>query len=136
MQKSCQAMLRAGPLGLILVVAIGGLASGQSLVTPPVPPQGSIFLSPNDLSKHHLSPTGKACLSLYGHSKAQVINPKIFEHWVSATNGCGQTIKLQVCYSKTQDCIPMEVPPWGRKDAVLGIYPSLSDFRFEAKEQF
>jgi hypothetical protein len=30
----------------------------------------------------------------------------------------------------------MDVPPWDRKDSVLGIYPALRDFKFDAKEQF
>jgi hypothetical protein len=30
----------------------------------------------------------------------------------------------------------MDVPPWGRRDSVLGIYPALKDFRYDAKEQF
>jgi len=47
-----------------------------------------------------------------------------------------QNIKVQVCYYKTQDCIAVNVPPWGRQDSVLGIYPALTDFRFDAKEQF
>jgi hypothetical protein len=132
MQKSCQAMLRAGFLGSIALALPGGLASGQTLV----PSSRSIFQSPEDANKRHMAPTGKPCLSLYGYTQAQKINPNIFEHWVGVTNACGQTIKLKICYYKTQDCIPVDAPPWGRKEIVLGIYPALKDFRYDAKEQF
>jgi hypothetical protein len=30
----------------------------------------------------------------------------------------------------------MDVPPWGHREEVLGIYPALADFRYDAKEQF
>jgi len=35
-----------------------------------------------------------------------------------------------------QSCVPLEVPAYGRKDALLGIYPALQDFRYEYVEQF
>jgi hypothetical protein len=132
MQKFRQAMLCVVLLGPAVLALPGDLAFGQTLVPPP----RSIFPSTSDLSRRHMAPTGKACLALEGYAKSQVINPHIFEHWVSAANLCGQNIKLQVCYYKTQDCISMDVPAWGRKDSVLGIYPALPDFRYEAKEQF
>jgi len=136
MQKSCQFLL---PMAAILswLGFAGDPASAQvPNLQLPNPPAHDLFLSPNDLNRHHTSPFGKRCLTIEGSAKSQVLNPHIFEHWVSATNICGQDIKLQVCYAKSQDCIILDVPPWGRKDAVLGIYPALPDFRFEAKEQF
>ena len=83
-----------------------------------------------------MGPTGKPCLSLGASAKAQAVNKHIYEHRVGAVNSCGQHIKVQVCYYKSNDCITMDVPAWGRKDAVLGIYPALPSFRYEAKEQF
>jgi hypothetical protein len=122
MQKSCQVLLRAVALGPIAVLWLGNLASAQSLIP--------------SLNRHHMAPTGKPCLSLQGSARPQTLDPHIFEHWVGATNICGQTIKVQVCYFGSQDCIAMNVPPWGRQDSVLGIYPALQDFRFDAREQF
>jgi hypothetical protein len=132
MQKSCQAMYRAVFLGPMVLALLGDLASGQTLV----PSSGGLLPSPNDAGRRHLAPTGLPCLKLEGYTKAEIINPHIYEHWVSAANNCGQNIKLQICYYKTQDCIAVNVPPWGRKDSVLGIYPALKDFRYDAKEQF
>jgi hypothetical protein len=88
------------------------------------------------LNRCHLTPTGKYCLTIAGSAKPQVINPHIYEHWVGVTNICGQNMKLQICYHKSQDCITMSVRPWRPQDAVLGIYPALPDFRFDSKEQF
>ena len=62
--------------------------------------------------------------------------PPIFEHGVEATNICGQNIKVRVCYYKTDDCRLMSVPPWGQKEAILGIYPGQDGFRYETREQF
>ena len=83
-----------------------------------------------------MAPTGKPCLVLHGYAKPQTINPNIFEHRIAASNGCGQNIKVKVCYHGSDDCITIDVPPWDRKDSVLGIYPALRDFKFDAKEQF
>jgi hypothetical protein len=83
-----------------------------------------------------MAPTGKPCLKLDGSAKAQIINKDIYEHWISAQNSCGQHIKVRVCYHGSEDCIVIDVPPWGRRDSVLGIYPALQDFRYDSKELF
>jgi hypothetical protein len=132
MHKPGQAMLRITLLGPVVLALLSDFALGQTVV----PSSRSIFPSGNDLNRRHLAPSGKPCLSLESYAKSQVINSHIFEHWVSATNICGQNIKLRICYYKTQDCIAVDVPPWGHKDSVLGIYPALQDFRFDATEQF
>ena len=89
----------------------------------------------SDNLNRHYSSTGKPCLVLQPQVTNQVMNKKIFEHWIKASNGCGQNIKVQVCYHKTADCIVMTVPPWETKNAVLGIQPDLKDFQFDAKEK-
>jgi hypothetical protein len=126
-------MLREGLIGLIITALLEGTAAAQT-VTPPF--SGSIIPTSYDASRHHMGPTGKPCLSLSSSAKAQAVNKHIYEHWVGAANSCGQHIKVQVCYYKSNDCITMDVPAWGRKDVVLGIYPALQSFRYEAKEQF
>src|SRR5215831_10754559 len=126
-------MLRGGWIALIVITLLKATAAAQT-VSPPA--SGSVIPTPFDASRHHMGPTGKPCLNLSSWAKAQVVNKHIYEHWVGATNRCGQNIKVRVCYYKTRDCITMDVPPWGRKDSVLGIYPALANFRFEAREQF
>ena len=137
MHKLCQLVLCPLSIGVLGFLCQGELAYGQNLPPPNLRPlTGSIFPTPNDALRHHLGPTGKPCLSLAAHAQAQTLNPHIFEHWIDATNTCGQDIKVQVCYFGTEDCIAMDVPPYGRKNAVLGIYPAMTDFRYEAKEKF
>jgi hypothetical protein len=125
-------MFRTWLIGLVVVASLGGIAFGQDLSQP----SGKISVALNDLNRLHLSPTGKPCLTITTHAKAQLINPKIFEHLVVAANACGQRIKLKVCYSGTQDCVVMDVPPFGEKETVVGIFPALKYFKIETKEQF
>jgi hypothetical protein len=120
-------------VGLVILAIWGGGAAGQSM---PGLSRGGLFASPGDLGRRHTAPTGKPCIALEGYSKAQVINKDINEHWIGATNSCGQHIKVQVCYHNSRDCIIVDVPAYGRKDVVLGIYPALKEFRYDAVEQF
>ncbi len=131
MQDSCQ---RRGIwiFGLVFFGLVGGQALGQTLG----PTSGRIFPTPDDLHRRHKAPTGKPCLALEGSSKAQTINKNIYEHWIGAANSCGQHIKVRICYHNTQDCIVMDVPAYGRRESVLGIYPALKDFRYDYVEQF
>ena len=125
-------MFRTCLLVLMASASVGGIALGQDLNLPP----GSFSVSLNDLKQRHLAPTGKPCLTITTFAKAQRINPKIFEHWIAAANSCGQRIKLKVCYYKTDDCVAIDVPPFEKKETVLGIFPSLNSFQIETKEQF
>src|SRR6516165_5272158 len=118
-------MLRNGLFGLIVTVLLKGTVAAQSVAPPPT---GSIIPTPYDARRHHVGPTGKPCLSFSSSARAQALNKNIYEHWVSAANSCGQHIKVRICYYQSDDCITMDVPPWGRKDAVLGIYPALQSF--------
>jgi hypothetical protein len=85
--------------------------------------------------KRHLTATGKPCIALESYATTQLINKKIYEHWIKASNICGQNVKIQVCYYKTNDCIIMNVPPWESENAILGIQPNMKEFQYEAKEK-
>jgi hypothetical protein len=122
-------MVRVWLLTLFLLPAVSDLATAQSLLP------SSPFTSLDGIAPSHKTPTGQPCLTFEGFAKPQIINKTIIEHWVRATNSCGQYVKVQVCYYHTDDCIKMNVPPWDQQEDVLGIYPVLRDFRFEAKEQ-
>jgi hypothetical protein len=87
-------------------------------------------------ARMHSGPTGKPCLTVQGYAQQQTINPNIFEHIISASNDCSQLIKTQVCYYQSQQCIQIDVPPYGRKESVLGIMPAMKQFRFEYREKF
>ena len=97
---------------------------------------------PNDLSRSNdpnqirrYSSTGKPCIALESFATTQLINKNTYEHWIKASNSCGQNIKVQVCYHESDDCILMNVPPWESKNAVLGIYPNMKEFQYDAKEK-
>src|SRR5262245_1610936 len=108
---------------------------GTSGLQPPSQPR-LLSENPTTATKVHLDLAGKPCLVVSGYSRPQTINPKIFEHIVSFQNHCVQTIKLKVCHYGSQNCISADVPGYGRKESVLGIYPSLREFRYAYLEQF
>jgi hypothetical protein len=115
----------------ILLSLIGGPTIAESLFQAP----GEDSAAPNQVITRHTGPNGKPCIDLGSYAKPEIINKKLFEHWITATNSCGQHIALQVCYHESSDCIVMKVPPWESQSSVLGIYP-LKDFRYDAKEKF
>jgi hypothetical protein len=143
-------MNRVALLGLGILLANLGLAGAQNLTRPgdsapvvhgagglPAPVQPPVLSgTPITAAKLHLGPTGKPCIRMEGYAKPQTINPNIFNHLILATNSCALRIKMQVCYYNTQHCIPVELGAYERKEAALGIFPALKEFRFEYKEQF
>jgi hypothetical protein len=138
-QELCQPLPGSAALA-VLMVFVASVAHAQSSASPTEnmfsSPNGGIFADPDALSKRHKGPTGKPCMTLEGSARPEKINSNIIEHWVSAANSCGQLIKLKICYYRTEHCVMVEVPPWDRKDTVLGIFPALKDFRYEYTEQF
>jgi len=125
-------VVRVGLIMIVLLTALGGNALAQ--IAPgmigPFPPMQ------DDLAHHHRGPTGSACVAIRGYAKPETINKDIYQHLIKATNSCGQAIKFQVCYYKTEHCIDMNVPAWEQKESVLGIFPASKRFQFEVKEQF
>jgi hypothetical protein len=125
-------VLSARFIAIVFFMMFGADAFGQSNAAmiggfPPVQ---------DDLARRHWGPTGSACLAILGYAKAELANKDIYQHWVRATNSCGQAIKVHICYYKTDHCIDMEAPAWEKKDSVLGIFPALKRFQFDAKEKF
>ncbi|MGJ5206484.1 hypothetical protein [Bradyrhizobium sp. HKCCYLR20261] len=87
-------------------------------------------------TQRHKDFSGKPCLSVSGFARAFVTNAKLFDHVVNAENGCPKAIKIQVCYLQGSGCVSLDVPGYGRKEAVLGTMPSQKDFRFQFVEKF
>lgn len=135
---------------LVLFVASAGFAAAQNATSPfanaptfgstgglSIPEQSSPFAGIQSANaKAHMGPDGKPCLSVSGNSVPETLNPHIFKHMVIADNRCSIAIKVQVCYYESSDCTPLSAPPYGRGEAVLGIMPAMSQFRFEYREQF
>jgi hypothetical protein len=99
------------------------LFADRTLAQSPSPLE-SIAAKPDELARHHVGLHGNPCIALDSYVKAQVINKNIYEHWIAATNSCQETIKLQICYHNSSNCIVMALPPWQSKNSVLGIYPA------------
>jgi hypothetical protein len=99
-------------------------------------PQSVLRSRGDATAPRHLSPTGRQCLLVQGESRHQTINTRMFEHVVSARNSCAENIRLEVCYYGSQRCIPMSVPGYSRREALLGVMLAIQDFRFEFKERF
>lgn len=83
----------------------------------------------------HRSPSGSPCLSVAGYARAHFANSKVYDHVITAKNSCAQRITIQVCYYKSMECVPMEIPGGERKETVLGTLPGVSVFRFEFREK-
>lgn len=89
----------------------------------------------NEINVNSFNSRGKPCITLGGYATPQRINKNIYEHWIKASSSCGQNIKIQVCYHKTNDCIVMTVPPYESKNSVLGIRPNMKEFQYDAEEK-
>jgi hypothetical protein len=110
---------------------VGGTAGAPPLIEPP-------HISGSDSSDvlRHRNAMGKLCLNVYGYARPYPTNQNLFDHVIVASNSCTQVIRMRVCYYRTQDCIAMEIPSRGRKEAVLGTLPAMKDFRYEFRERF
>jgi hypothetical protein len=91
--------------------------------------------SSTDILRHR-SPIGTPCLTVTGFPRPHVVSPNVYDHVIAAKNSCAQRITIQVCYYKSLDCIPLEVPGGERKEAVLGTLPGAKEFRFDFREKF
>jgi hypothetical protein len=85
---------------------------------------------------NHKSPDGKACISIHPSAQPQKINPKIIDQIVMVNNSCGQSIKVQVCYAGSSDCIIVSLIGYQKLQRILGIAAGSTIFRFEYRELF
>jgi hypothetical protein len=128
-------MLRSSLLKSILLLILLSLSGRPTIAESLLQASGEDSAAPSQVIKQHTGLNGKPCINLGSYAKSETVNKNLFEHWITATNNCGQHIELRVCYHQSSDCIVMKVPPWDTKSVVLGIYP-LKDFQFDAKEKF
>jgi hypothetical protein len=83
----------------------------------------------------HKAPDGTACITVHPSTRPQIVNPKIIDQVVTVNNSCGQSIKVQVCYAGSSDCIVVSLNGYQKLQRILGIAASTS-FRFEYRELF
>jgi hypothetical protein len=113
-----------GPRGIV-----GGTTGGHGTEFNIQASKGSDILRHRDF-------TGKPCVTIGAFARPHRINPQLYDHVITAINGCPQRIIMRVCYYQSQDCIQMEVPGSQRKEAILGTLPAAKDFRYEFQEKF
>jgi hypothetical protein len=89
----------------------------------------------SSLTVVHRDPLGKPCLTYAGSSRSHLINPNVYDNIVTIHNQCSKTVKLQLCYYGSQNCVEVELLGGQRKDAILGVYPNSQVFRFSYKEK-
>jgi hypothetical protein len=128
-------MLRSSLVRSISLSILLSLSGGPTIAESPFQASGEDSAAPSQVIKQHTRPNGKPCIHLESYAKSEIINQNLFEHWIAATNSCGEHIELRVCYRSSSDCIVMNVPPWESKSSVLGIYP-VRDFQYDVTEKF
>lgn len=94
------------------------------------------FTAGDATDRKHRDPTGKVCLETTGSAQPLASNPKIFNHIVTVENRCIERIKARICYHGTDSCTKVEVPGRSRTEQVIGVFPAMQQFRYDAKELF
>jgi hypothetical protein len=117
------------PAGTVSRPVVGG--SGGTSPQPPL-----ISGSQNLEILRHRDPAGKPCLTVSGFARPHTTTPNLFDHMITVSNSCAQLIRIQVCYYHTQYCVSAEISGHIRKEMVLGMLPSIKDFRYEFRERF
>jgi hypothetical protein len=90
----------------------------------------------NLANRQHLDYGGKPCLTSVGAAQPLASNPHILNHAVILDNRCFEAIRAKVCYYNTDECTNVQVPPHGRKEQIIGVFPAMQQFRYEVKEVF
>lgn len=106
----------------------GGIGTAPRPVNPYPPMQGTFADS-------HKTLDGKLCISVHASARPQAINPKIIDQLVLVNNICGQSIRVQICYADSSDCIVVPLEGYQRLQRILGIGNS-SVFTYEYRELF
>lgn len=106
----------------------GGMGVSARPANPFLPMNGTF-------AGNHKTPDGRLCISVHPSVRPQTINPKIIDQIVLIENICGQSIRVQVCYAGSSDCIIVPLAGYQRLQRTLGIAGS-SNFRYEVRELF
>lgn len=72
----------------------------------------------------------KSCLTARAYIRPDIVNKNLHQNWISAKNTCGRYVKIRVCYLGTESCIPIDVPPWQTKNAIIGYAPTAKPIRY------
>jgi hypothetical protein len=90
----------------------------------------------NRFAPKHRNFAGKPCLESSGVSRSTASNSRISVHSVAIKNGCGDRIKVKLCYHGSTDCVDVDIPGYSSKETVLGVFPATQTFQYDINEQF
>jgi hypothetical protein len=121
-QSALGQIIQSGPVNGGTIPTIGPNITERNLLTNTVPV--------------HQNPSNVPCISASALSRAQVVNPNIFENVVILSNICSQPIRLTLCYFGSSSCIKPVVKGYQRQETLLGLSTSTGDFRYQYTEQF
>lgn len=99
-------------------------------------PSSSIRPMEGTYAPNHKTLDGKLCISVHPLTHPQTINPKIIDQIVLVQNVCGQSIRVQVCYAGSTDCIHVVLAGYQKLQRVLGIAAGSTNFQFEYRELY
>lgn len=108
------------------------ISGGVGIVSRPASPYPPL---PGTFADRHKTPDGKPCIMVNPSGRAQIVNPRIIDQVITVSNICGQSIKIQVCYAGSSDCIVVPLEGYQRLQRVLGIASS-TVFKYEYRELF
>ena len=145
-------IFRSLSLGLLLV-SPGSVLQAQDTLSPPAgtlsrPTAGSsagaatarpprIITGSQDTEiLRHRDFGGKPCLAIGGFAGPHATNSNLYDHVIEIKNGCAQSIKTQICYLRSLECITLDVQGHMTKEGILGTLPSIKDFQYEFRERF
>jgi hypothetical protein len=77
---------------------------------------------------------GKSCFTTEGLARPRSLNSRLFDHVVVVRSRCPKSVKLKICYHKTERCTEITVPPHETKEAWLGAMTALRLFRYDLQE--
>ncbi|WP_354065108.1 hypothetical protein [Bradyrhizobium sp. RT6a] len=84
----------------------------------------------------HKTPDGQACISVHPMARPQTLNPKIIDQVVLVANICGQSIRIEVCYAGSKDCIIVPLVGYQKLQRTLGVAPGSTSFRYQYRELY
>ncbi|MBR0797164.1 hypothetical protein JQ615_17365 [Bradyrhizobium jicamae] len=109
------------------------IAGGMGIAAKPANP----FLGMSGTyAPTHKTPDGRACIAVTPMTHPQIINPKIIDQIVLVNNICGQSIKVQICYAGSTDCIIVPLTGYQRVQRILGVASGSTVFRYEYSELY
>ncbi|MGY8679161.1 hypothetical protein Q2941_15370 [Bradyrhizobium sp. UFLA05-153] len=137
-------------LGLFVAITLSSTSVGVAQVSnfgkSTAPVYGGIGVSPQPSNRFlgmtgtfappHKAPDGRSCISVNPLTHPQTLNPKIIDQIVLVNNICGQSIKVQVCYAGSTDCIIVPLTGYQRLQRTLGVTSGSTSFRFEYRELY